>query len=186
MNTSMRFFIPVISFLLLFSWSQKSLCQSQIDTSQPITIEADRMETSKEQASVLFTGNVQATQGNLVINADEMTVLYTRAAVKPEGSSAERQGPLTQKIEKIIARGNVKVVQEDWVAAGDTMDFNAGERIVILAGNAKAWQDKNMVSGEKIVLYLNEGKSVVEKSEEEDGRVRAFIYPSSEEKTNSR
>jgi lipopolysaccharide export system protein LptA len=59
------------------------------------------------------------------------------------------------------------------------MDFNAEKRIVILSGNAKAWQEKNMVSGEKIILYLDEGRSVVERSTAEGERVKAFIYPES-------
>ena len=47
-------------------------------------------------------------------------------------------------------------------------------------GNAKAWQGKNMVAGETIILYLDEGKSVVERSKEEGERVKALIYPASE------
>jgi lipopolysaccharide export system protein LptA len=39
-----------------------------------------------------------------------------------------------------------------------------------------------MVSGEKIVLYLDEGKSVVESSSSEGERVKAYIYPSSQKK----
>ena len=152
-----------------------------MDSAAPIQIEADRMETSQESGGVLFSGNVQASQGNLIINADEMTVQYVKEGPGPDAAAA-RAEDLTRKIEKILARGNVKIVQDDWVAAGDTMDFNADARIVTLAGNAKAWQDKNMVSGEKIVLYLDEGKSVVERSSREGDRVKAFIYPSSQEK----
>jgi lipopolysaccharide export system protein LptA len=138
------------------------------------------METS-QGGGVLFSGNVQANQGNLVIHADEMTVLYTKTGLQPD-ASAEAAADLSQKIEKITAQGNVKIIQGDWIAAGDTMDFNADTRIVTLAGNAKAWRDQNMVSGEKIVLYLDEGKSVVESSSREGERVKAFIYPSAQEK----
>jgi lipopolysaccharide export system protein LptA len=110
-----------------------------------------------------------------------MTVLYTKTGLQPD-ASAEAAADLSQKIEKITAQGNVKIIQGDWIAAGDTMDFNADTRIVTLAGNAKAWRDQNMVSGEKIVLYLDEGKSVVESSSREGERVKAFIYPSAQEK----
>ena len=65
------------------------------------------------------------------------------------------------------------------------MDFNAADRIVILAGNATATQEQNMVSGEKIILYLNEGKSIVESSSQEGERVKAFIHPSSKQKADS-
>jgi lipopolysaccharide export system protein LptA len=181
--TSMRLLIFALSLIFIFYspcvWSQEGL-----DASVPIQIEADRMETSQEEGAVLFSGNVQARQGNLNINADEMTVLYTKAGPTPD-ASAETAADLSQKIDKITAKGNVKIVQEDWVAAGDTMEFNADDRIVVLAGNAKAWQDQNMVTGEKIVLYLDKGKSVVERSTREGERVKAFIYPSSQEAKDS-
>ncbi|KPK00018.1 MAG: hypothetical protein AMJ60_02985 [Desulfobacterales bacterium SG8_35] len=173
-----------ISCFCTLCWTAEAWSQKVMDSGTPIEIEADRMETSREGGVVLFSGNVQAYQGNLIINADEMTVLYAMAGPRPD-VSAGPPGDLTRKIEKITAKGNVKVVQDDWVAAGDTMDFNADARIVILAGNAKAWQDQNMVSGEKIVLYLDEGKSVVERSTGEGERVKAFIYPSSQEKKGS-
>jgi lipopolysaccharide export system protein LptA len=176
----MRLLTLIISLICSFSWASAAWSQNGAGTVTPIQIEADRMETS-QGGGVLFSGNVQANQGNLVIHADEMTVLYTKTGLQPD-ASAEAAADLSQKIEKITAQGNVKIIQGDWIAAGDTMDFNADTRIVTLAGNAKAWRDQNMVSGEKIVLYLDEGKSVVESSSREGERVKAFIYPSAQEK----
>lgn len=178
----MRLIILVMGLICTFGWASVAWSQTGTDTAAPIQIEADRMESSQGDGGVLFSGNVQANQGSLVIHADTMTVLYTtKAGIQPE-ASAEAALDLSRKIEKIMAQGNVKIVQGDWIAAGDTMDFNANARIVVLAGNAKAWRDRNMVSGEKIVLYLDEGKSVVESSSGEGERVKAFIYPSAQEK----
>jgi lipopolysaccharide export system protein LptA len=181
----MRLFSLLTGLILTFCWTHVAWSQQGVDTSTPIQVEADRMETSQEDGVVLFSGNVQAHQGDLIINADEMTVLYTKAQSQSTASIGTA-ADLSQKIDKIIAKGNVKIVQGDWVAVGETMDFNANERIVILAGNSKAWQDQNMVSGEKIVLYLDEKKSVVEKSTREGERVKAFIYPSSQKKKDSK
>ncbi len=177
----MRLLTLFISLICTLSWTSAAWSQKGTDTAVPIQIEADRMETSEENNDVLFSGNVQANQGDLIIHADEMTVLYTRTGPRPD-VPAGSDVSLTQKIEKIKARGNVKIVRGDWVAAGDTMDFNADARIVILAGDAKAWKDQNMVSGEKIVLYLDEGRSVVEGSSPEGERVKALIYPPAQEK----
>ena len=77
----------------------------------------------------------------------------------------------------------MKIVHEGWTATGNSMEFIAAERVATLTGGAKAWQDKNVVSGETIVLYLDEGKSLVEKSGREGERVKAFIYPAGEEKS---
>lgn len=41
------------------------------------------------------------------------------------------------------------------------MLYLSKERQVILTENAKAWQGQNMVSGEKIIYYLDEGRSEV-------------------------
>jgi lipopolysaccharide export system protein LptA len=158
------------------AWSQKDL-----STSAPILIEADRMETSQEKSVVVFSGHVRANQSDLIINAEAMTVHYTGTEVQPNNTTDVPAEDLSRQIDKITARDNVKIVQGDWVATGDTMDFNADKRIVILSGNAKAWQDQNMVSGEKIILYLNEGRSVVERSTVEGERVKAFIYPGSQD-----
>ena len=163
-------------FCASVAWGQKNM-----DPSAPIQIEADRMESSREKNIVVFSGHVRANQNDLIINADVMTVLYSGPGVQPNSKADAPTEGLSQQIDKITAKGNVEIVQGDWVATGNIMDFNADERIVILSGNAKAWQDQNMVSGEKIILYLNEGRSVVERSTEEGKRVKAFIYPASQE-----
>jgi len=184
MRPYMRLLPIITSIILTCCWASDAWCQKRADSSAPIRIEADRMESSQDNGVISFAGNVQANQGNLIINADEMTVLYTRSGTQPDAAAETALAP-TRKIKTIKAEGNVKIVQGEWVASGDTMDFNADARIVILAGNAKAWQEQNMVSGEKIVLYLDEGRSVVESSTGEGERVKAFIYPSSEEKKGS-
>jgi lipopolysaccharide export system protein LptA len=177
-------FISLCLLLTLGSASAASAVEN-MSTSTPIQIEADRMETSQDKNIVVFSGHVRANQNDLIINADTMTVRYSGTDPLQNSSKEIPAEGLSQQIDKITARGNVEIVQGDWVATGDNMDFNADERIVILSGNAKAWQEQNMVSGEKIILYLNEGRSVVERSTVEGERVKAFIYPGSQEKSNA-
>ena len=180
----MLFFSLCLTFTLCitpFAWGQE-----EMSTSAPIQIEADRMETSQEESVVVFSGHVRAKQSDLIINADAMTVRYTGSEIQPNSSTDIPAERMSRKIDKITAKGNVEIVQGDWVATGDTMDFNADKRIVILSGNAKAWQDQNMVSGENIVLYLDEGRSVVERSSLEGERVKAFIYPGSPDNKSSK
>jgi len=174
------FFPLFLAFTLCFmplAWGQKN-----INTLEPIRIEADRMESSQEKNVIVFSGNVHANQADLIINADTMTVRYHSGNTdQPDDTTDVPAGGLSRQIDTITAKGNVKVVRGDWIAHGDSMDFKSDERIVILSGNAKAWQDQNMVSGEKIILYLDEGKSVVERSTKEGERVKAFIYPASQD-----
>ena len=156
-----------------------ALSQKVMSTSAPIQIEADRMETSNEKNVVVFSGHVRANQSDLTIHADAMTVRYSGVEVQPSSSTDVANERLPRQIDKITANGNVKIVHEDWEVTGDTMDFNADDRTVTLTGNAKVDQNQNKVSGEKIIIYLDEGRSVVERGTVEGERVKAFIYPGS-------
>ena len=46
---------------------------------------------------------------------------------------------------------------------------------VLLIGNARVWQEDNVVSGETITMYLSQDRSVVEGGKQE--RVKAVFYP---------
>jgi lipopolysaccharide export system protein LptA len=143
---------------------------------EPIHIEADRMESDQKTEAVIFVGNVEARQGNILIQAERMTVYYQKP---PAGESTQpKTGDPSRAIEKLLATGGVKIVRENWVATGDQLEFLSGERKIVLTGDTKVWQDNNLVTGDRIVLFLDEGKSVVEKDTTREGeRVKAFFYP---------
>ena len=115
----------------------------------PINIQADHMTSTEKSNSVLFTGDVDAKQGDVRIRSDKMTVHYQETKGK------------SQQVDKLICVGNVEVVRGEWLGTGAEMVYLAQKREVILTGNAKAWQDQNMVSGSKIIYFLDEGRSEV-------------------------
>ncbi|MDH5525017.1 MAG: lipopolysaccharide transport periplasmic protein LptA [Desulfobulbaceae bacterium] len=145
------------------------------NNNMPINIEADRMESMKKENAVIFKGNVDAKQGELIIRSDEMTVYYLSEAEK----AAQPAGD-ARKIKKLFATGNVEINNQGWVATGDNMEYFELERKVLITGNTKVWQDNNLVTGDSVLLYLDEGKSVVERSDKKGERVKAFFYPGGE------
>ncbi|MBI4793797.1 MAG: lipopolysaccharide transport periplasmic protein LptA [Deltaproteobacteria bacterium] len=145
------------------------------DSDAPIHIEADRMVSKQNDNAIVFTGNVDARQGALTIHSDEMTVYHKN---QPATKSTGQEGP--QKIEKLYAVGNVKIVQEELVATGNSMEYFAEGRKVLLTGDTKVWQDNNLVTGEKILLDLNAGTTVVEPDSKTGGRVKAFFNPATQ------
>lgn len=150
---------------------------AKVDLSkEPVHIEADRMESDQKTESVLFVGNVEAHQADLAIKAERMTVFYQRPAA--DGSAANKAEEATRAIDRLTASGAVEIVKLKWTATGDQLEYISRERKIILTGNTKVWQDNNLVTGERIVLYLDEGKSVVERKTSGEGeRVKAFFYP---------
>lgn len=150
---------------------------------EPINIEADQMTSQERNNSVIFSGDVDARQGELLIRTDKMTVYYV-----PGENSGSMQG--SSDVDKLICEGNVQISQGDWLGTGERMDYFAGERKVVLTGNAKGWQGQSMVSGKTITYFLDDGRSIVDgqpeakgKSvEDKPGRVKAVIRPGAEKK----
>lgn len=124
----------------------------------PIQIEADHMSSTEKTNTVLFTGNVDAKQKDVRIRSNEMTVYYTPAATSTGKKAAKKT---SQQVEKLICTGNVEISKGEWLGTSNKMIYLAKKRQVILIDNAKAYQGQNMVSGEKIIYYLDEGRSEV-------------------------
>lgn len=136
--------VTILIFFLL-------LCGSPLlAENAPITIEADHMTSLEKENNVLFSGNVDAQQADVRIRADKMTVYYTTAGENKK-----------QEVKRLKCVGNVEITKGEWLGTGKEMNYLAKERKVILSGDAKAWQDKNLVTGDKIVYYLDEGRSEV-------------------------
>lgn len=163
--------LVVSGIILLFS-----TVMAAENKQDPIHIEADRMVSQEQDRAVIFRGNVDARQGELLIRADEMTVYY-------EQEESNKQASAGGDIKHLVCKGNVQISQGDWVGTGGRMDYVANERKVVLTQNPKALKGQNMVSGEKIIYYLDDGRSVVDGQASLDGqgsgsgRVKAVIQP---------
>ncbi len=122
----------------------------------PIQIEANHMLSVEDSNSVQFSGDVDARQGDVRIRCDEMTVYYTKADKQTRKTEKK-----SQQVEKLYCDGNVEVTKKDWLGTSEKLLYLKKVRQVILTGNAKAWQGQNMVSGAKIIYYIDEGRSEV-------------------------
>ena len=142
------------------------------EAKDPIHIEADRMVSLNTNNTILFSGNVDARQGDVRIFSDEMTVYY-----KDDSGQEQRE------IDKLQCIGNVEMTRGDWRGTGQRMDYLADERKVIITGDAKAWQGENLVAGATMHYYLDQGRSEVFGDQQKTpdgqggGRVKATIIP---------
>ncbi len=125
----------------------------------PIHVESNRMTSTEKSNSVVFTGEVDAKQGDVRIRTDEMTVFYT--AADDTKAKKDDKKKTSQQVEKLLCNGNVEITRGEWLGTAKKMVYLSKERQVILTDNAKAWQGQNMVSGDKIIYYLDEGRSEV-------------------------
>src|SRR3990170_4129041 len=115
------------------------------DANQPITITSNNMEARKKENLVIFRGDVVAQQKDYTLYSRELHVYYADG----------------QEIKEMIATGDVRIVQSDKVATGEKAVYTKVNRAVVLTGNPQVEQDCDVVKGEKIIIYLDEDKSVV-------------------------
>jgi outer membrane protein assembly factor BamD len=134
-----------------------------VDTSQPIDVISDRVETYSKENVIIFRGNVVARQKDIVIYADSI-----EAKVIKDGKG----------IERVLASGNVKVQQGLRVASCQKAVFLNLDQKIILTGEPKVSEGDNMVSGEEIVFDL--ARNQVEVKGGAGGRGKAKIYPGGE------
>jgi lipopolysaccharide export system protein LptA len=131
----------------------------------PIVIDADRMEAFKKDGLVVFSGNVIAKQENSVQTADRMEVYL------------DDKG---ERVLRIISTGNVKIVTEDCrTGTAKRAEYYDDDQKLLLIGDAKVWQEDNVVTGERMVMYLADDRSEAESGPQ--GRVKSVFYPKRDE-----
>jgi len=124
----------------------------------PIDITSDTVEASQKENTVTFKGNVIAKQEDITLYANRVVVSYN---------------PDTKKLKEIMAVGNVRIVQLDRRATGQKASFEQDANKVTLEGEAVLREGENVIRGERIIYYVDEGRSVVEGGK--GGRVTTTI-----------
>jgi len=154
------------------------------DPPRPIVTTADTLELDNKNKIATFSGNVVAKQEQqgkepIIIYCNKM-VIYSieETGKKPSPSSSKESGKknLTQQnqVDKIVASGQVKILQGKDVATGETAVFYNADQKIVLSGNPKVWQGKNLIKGEEITVWIKENRSLV--TSKGSNRVQAVIY----------
>ena len=156
---------------------------------EPIHISSRELEFRYEEKRVLYRGDVVAVQGDVTMKSDLLTVTYedapaTAGAVakteKPEQPEETSKAASKQKIKEIIAEGRVDITSGDRRATGKKAVFNELQRTVVLTGDAHVQELGNWVSGERVTVYLDEKRSIVEGGGG-DRRAEMEIHPEQQE-----
>lgn len=136
--------------------------------SEAIEITADTLEVRQSENIAIFEGRVEAVQGDMVLNADVLTVYYREV----EGG----QGNLG--VSRIDAKGNVVITSPGETAQGQRGVYDVQEGSINLAGGVVLNQGNNVVEGETLTMDLQSGVSKV--SGAGSTRVHGLFVPEEE------
>jgi lipopolysaccharide export system protein LptA len=135
------------------------------DKNAPVTVDADQLENLQKEGLIVFTGNVVATQNNSTHYSDRMEVYL------------DAKG---DNIVRTVSTGNVRIITKDCrMGTARRAEYYDAEQRVVLMGNARVWREDNVVTGERITIYLAEDRSVVEGGKQ--SRVKAVFYPKNQD-----
>ncbi len=149
-----------VLLLPLLSWALPE------DSQQEIQITSDSASLDKIQGLIIYTGNVNMTQGTLNIKADKITL------------TRDSDG-----LQKIKALGNpahyeqiISLQEGKTQASGNTIIYHAASEELVLIENAELEKQGNLFSGEKIVYLISEQRIKA------DSQVTMVIQPKQEQK----
>jgi lipopolysaccharide export system protein LptA len=171
-------FVAILTFFFLacprgHSHAQVSKAPEEGASRQPIVIHSNTLEVDQKKQFIVFEGKVRAEREGMVVDCQKMLVYYR------EGSAMKEAQPESRQIDRIVALGDVSIRRPDGsVARAGKAVFYQTEEKVVLTEDPFVQQGQDTVEGNKIVLYLNENRSIVEGNERQ--RVKATIFPKEE------
>lgn len=177
-----RIFILMIIFILVIAGifyaeaKEKTDVKNKISKKEPIEITSDRMDAYNEKKMVVFSGNAVATQGDMILKTDRLSIYYKNEAAKTDNNLSKGiEG--TGDLERIEAKGNVIVTKKKGMATSNEAVYYQDSGQIVMTGNPMLREDKTTIKGCKVIIYMNEDRGVVESCNPEKERVKAVIYP---------
>ena len=134
---------------------------------EPITVTSGTLEYDYKKNVVVYRGDVQATQGPVKLRGDTLTVTLT--ADRDAGPAGANQ-----RVRQIVAQGNVRIDHGARWATGGKAVFDQNERTLVLSEEPVLHDGANEVAGDRVIVYLDEDRSVVEGGRR---RVKAVLHP---------
>ncbi|MFP4560875.1 MAG: lipopolysaccharide transport periplasmic protein LptA [Thiohalorhabdus sp.] len=132
---------------------------------EPLVVESDEMTVRDAEEEAVYTGNVVATQGDMVLRARRVVVSYGEQGMRTIRASGS---PVTMD-------------QGERHGEAEEAFYDAREGTVLLTGSAYLEEGPNSLEGARIRYYLDEERTEVFSNEGEDnGRARAVFQPGSD------
>lgn len=150
------------------------------NTGKPISIEANSLEVLQNEKKAIFQGGVTASQGDIRLKANKMTVYY-----KGGGMPGADAGGAGTGISRIDVDGNVFLATPQESAQGSKGVYDVDKKTIHLLGGVVLTRGQNVLKGSALEYNLATGKSLlsggasatVDGKPAPGGRVKALFVP---------
>ncbi|MBU1230821.1 MAG: hypothetical protein KKA55_04030 [Proteobacteria bacterium] len=136
--------------------------QPTLSKQDPVRITSDKMVYNQVENSVMFQGNVHGTHTDMAIWAERITAYFTD---KKKGKEQKQEpggiGDFGDKIERIVADGNVRLVANKNEGACGQLTYFVQEGVIRMDNNPILREGQNTVRGDVIKFFIRENRSEV-------------------------
>jgi len=115
--------------------------------SDMIDIESDRLDVNTQTGEAVFTGNVKATQGEIVVQGEKLTLKFDDA---------------DKKVNTLIAEQNVYIHWQDKEATCDRAVYKLNEEVLDLTGNVLVTRGEERLSGQRVAVDMKTNRQTIE------------------------
>lgn len=154
-----KFFSAGLMAMLLLAILPQSMAQETVSggkRAEVTVITSDKLTFDYEQRYALFEGNVVATDPQVKLTADTLTVTF----------DADNQ------ISELVASGKrVLIIQDDMNAESGKAIYDMKKGEFILTEKPRVWRGRDVLTGDKIIYMRDQNRLIVEP------RARLIIYP---------
>lgn len=123
----------------------------------PLVVTGERFEYLPDERIAYVTGEPVATQGDVRLAADRFEVYFASDDDEDGGSEGD-----VGDVARLIAEGDVRYATPSLAAIGDYGVYDAQTRLITLTGDVTVTRDGNVLRGRKLVINVDDGRSVME------------------------
>jgi lipopolysaccharide export system protein LptA len=147
----------------------------------PITITSDNLEYEYKDGVIVYRGDVLAVQGDIKVRSNELRITLAKSddAQPDESGTAALGSASASRLDAVVATGSVRIDQGTRWAVGGKATFDQKNRTLVLTESPVLHDGPNEIAGDRVVVYLDEDRSVVEGGRR---RVKAVLFPDSDKK----
>ena len=141
------------------------LLQFKTDPNAPIDIDAETLDVNDPSKTAIFKGKVRAQQGDFVVEAPELTAIYSGqtgllAPASDADAALQKAGAQIQRIE---GKGGVVITSKDGQEAiGQTAVFDTKSNTMLLSGGVQVKQGRNVSVGTRLRVDMTTGLANLE------------------------
>lgn len=164
-----------LNFLLALALAASASWALESDRQLAIEITAQQMSWNNQQQQATYTGKVEASQGELLILADQLQLTRNQQGQLKQALATNKQGQaymrdLPQQDEPII---------EAW---GQSLNFLAEQNLIVITGKAKLTQGKDSFTGHQLTYNLVTQAIKAEQQPNTSERVKVIFTPKEQPK----